>query len=320
MSLDAATSRHSRELRSRERPAFSLLQRSVGGKPKGRLIHAAIIVFVLGLVSVTLQLSRPSELRLLYTVDFDGSPLGRYNEPEAQRDWYSRIDRFSHGEGYASIVSDRGDHVLRIMQPAGTVGASPGWKLRLPGSYEAAMLRYQVRFGKTFEFGKKGGKLPGLSGQRVNQPPCSPRDGTDEFLGRLMWKFEHPGEDGRGQLQVYSYHPDKNSVCGEAERVPAFLEPDRWYEISIYIRMNQPGASDGLLVLHVDGQEVYRRSDFRWRSSLQGDPPFGIDTINWTSYFGGKPNKGWEHNRDEYIFYDDVEVYAGERTFDTESK
>ena len=250
-------------------------------------------------------------LTQVLTVDFERSPIGRYNRATAERDWGGGLEGFSHKRGETHVVRDGDRKVLRVTQPAGTVGQAPTWHVNLPEYYDFARLEYRVKFGTGFQFGRKGGKLPGLGGTRVGTvaDACTPRDGTESFSARVMWRFVEERDDARGgQLEAYTYHPDKTDECGEEERFPAYLQDDTWYRISMDVRMNTPGRHNGQFVIRLDGKEVYRRTNFMWRESIDGEPAFGIQRLNFHSFFGGKPGTGFEHSRREHIYYDDLRL------------
>jgi hypothetical protein len=206
------------------------------------------------------------------------------------------------------------------MQPKDTVGEAPTWGVRFGDSYDFATFEYRLKFGDAFDFRKKGGKLPGLRGAGPHYEggsACTSRDGRETFNARPMWReTKDPDRHlGEGQLESYTYHPHKTTACGDGARFPAYLEDNVWYHVSMDVKMNTPGKKDGEYVIRVDGKEVFRRTNFMWRVNVGGQPAFGINKLQVHSYFGGKPDTGFEHDRDEYIFYDDFRVLVRDPTF-----
>ena len=203
--------------------------------------------------------------------------------------------------------------MLEVVQPANSVGQAPSWHVALDRHYDEATLRYRVKFGEGFDFGKLGGKLPGLKGVRsgVSKHGCGSRDGTKSFSARLMWKFrtQNVASEG-GQLQAYTYHPSKGGGCGDDQRISSRLTDNRWYTIELTVSMNSPGKDNGSLQIDVDGKQVFSRSNYEWRRLHKGRPAFGINRVTVNSFFGGSHVKDWGHDRDESIFYDDFELVA----------
>ena len=206
-------------------------------------------------------------------VNFDASPLGRYSESSAKKDWGPGLRGFNHKRGEARIVSDKGNRFLSVMQPRNTYGQAPTWHVQLGKHYDHALLEYDVKFGRGFEFGKLGGKLPGLQGIRdgLTKNACSSRDGTDSFSARLMWKYRERNRDSQGgQFQAYTYHPAKSSGCGDSERFSSHLTDDRWYHVEIEVRMNTPSVKNGQMIVRLDGKELYPPHELRVAAPVPG--------------------------------------------------
>lgn len=284
-----------------------------------RVLHSTIVVAN----DLGAPPSPPGDgLQELMFVNFQERAAGRYSEEAARSDWGPGLNGFTHKKGEARIVQEGSNRVLRVMQPKDTVGEAPTWGVRFGDSYDDhydfVTFEYRLKFGDAFDFRKKGGKLPGVMGSgrhSTGQPSCTDRDGEESFNVRMMWRATKPNPSDKGQLESYPYHPDKTTSCGDQDRIDFYLEDDRWYNISMDVVMNTPGRRDGEHVVRVDGREVYRRSNFMWRVLVDGEPAFGIDKLLIQSYFGGKPDTGFEHDRDEYIFYDDFRVLVRDPTY-----
>lgn len=232
-------------------------------------------------------------------VDFDGTPLGEYTEVRAQADWDNKLTSYrTNGNGH--IVSNaEGGRMLQAKTDAGTIGNTINFKVVLPTHYDEGVLTYRLRFGDGFDFSKNGGKLPGLAGGPDGYAPksCEDVDGTNGFSTRHMW---HKG----GTLENYVYHTDKPSKCGHNFNIYNGLVHNRWYVIRQRVVMNTPGQYNGILESWVDGVKLFSKTNFRWRAS--GVTGLGVNQIMFHTYFGGNVLKNWAHDRDEYIFYDDI--------------
>ena len=80
--------------------------------------------------------------------------------------------------------------------------------------------------------------------------------------------------------------------------------PDKYYEISQEIILNTPWKNDGILIVTVDGEEVYRNTTlaFRKQSSIW------IDSFIVSNFFGGN-DYSWSSKKDNYSFMKDFELF-----------
>ena len=135
----------------------------------------------------------------------------------------------------------------------------------------AATLSYRVFFSETYDF-RSGGKLPGFKAGTDTASGGNWSPGGASF--RVMWRT-----DGAATAYVYYAKPDstdKNSVADQdasyariavptgtaghsvwqegkvADALPRFKR-GAWNDISISMRLNAPGRSDGAMVMTVNG-------------------------------------------------------------------
>lgn len=241
----------------------------------------------------------PSPDKLL-RVDFDDTQLGEYTEARAQADWQDRVQSHrTNGNGHV-VTNPDGGRMLQARLPAHQIGNTVNFKVVLDRHYEEAYLSYRLKFGAGFDFSRLGGKLPGLAGGPDGYAPksCESTTGTNGFSARMMW---HRG----GTLENYVYHTDSTTRCGHNFGLSGIeLKDSRWYEIRQRVVMNRPGQRNGLLESWVDGVRRFSRSDFGWRA--QGETEWGVNQLMFHTYFGGAVVDGWAHDRDEFIYYDDI--------------
>jgi hypothetical protein len=241
---------------------------------------------------------------VLYRNDFEQDPVGALTETQLHTTWNgAEADLF---EGRAAIVDGAealgAGHSLRINYPRGGVGIPGGgavWLLPLGGSYREVYASYRFRFGPGFDF-VLGGKLPGLAGGAGNTGGNRP-NGRDGWSGRMMW-------EATGRLVQYVYHPDQEGPFGDSmpwrqEGRVVRAVPDRWYQVVHRVVMNTPGQKDGVFQAWLDGRLVLDRRDLRFRDV----DSFGIDTFQFSTFFGGNEPKH-ASTRDERMYFDDFVV------------
>ncbi len=190
-------------------------------------------------------------------------------------------DRLEWGRDTARLVEDNGP-VLVVEFPEGSINpgnsSAPeggiGIRVRFDDEYLEGCLVYEVRFDRDFRFGE-GGKLPGLFGGSRNSG-CT-RDTRSGFSARYMW-------GRKGLWFLYPYFADRTSRCGEVEKATnVSFETGKWHRIAQVIRLNSPGHADGVVIVWLDGQEVYRREEAEIRASSE----VRIEGVLIHTFFGG---------------------------------
>ncbi|WP_152418919.1 polysaccharide lyase [Natronorubrum sulfidifaciens] len=123
--------------------------------------------------------------------------------------------------------------------------------------------RYWVYFGEN-AYPSDDCKAPGFSGD-----PNRNLSGTTEPNGYNGWsaRGSYHATSGGVEPGYYVYHADQSSWWGTYDRWGVTLQRGRWYQIDQYIDLNTPGRNDGVLKGWVDGEEVYSRSNWRWRET-----------------------------------------------------
>ncbi|MEL6923557.1 MAG: Ig-like domain-containing protein, partial [Bacteroidota bacterium] len=102
----------------------------------------------------------------------------------------------------------------------------------------------------------------------------------------------------------------ESSDCGDNYRIYTGLEPDTWYTIRQYIKLNTPGQRDGVVVMWIDNEETFRKEDALIRKA--GKDNLKINALVMHTYRGGaRTDPVWHSPRDEFAFFDDFKVWTG---------
>jgi len=159
-------------------------------------------------------------------------------------------------------------------------------------------------FPTSFDF-VKGGKLPGLCGG-TSPAGGKKSDGSDGFSARIMWR------EG-GEIFQYMYWmeqaPEKNWgddlpwIDLEGDKKPFKFIPGKWHTLKTEIIMNAPGERDGNITSWFDGKlALSQKGAFRAEGAT-----FGIDSFNFTTFFGGN-TPDWAPTKDEFVYFGDFEI------------
>ncbi len=176
--------------------------------------------------------------------------------------------------------------------PPATEGGAQVYLERTGGPVDEAWLSYRLRLPAGFDF-VKGGKLPGLYGGRVTSGGKIP-DGTDGFSTRYMWRAGGAGE-------VYAYLPSSVEHGTSLGRGAWTWPTGRWVEVVQHVRLNTPGAADGVLEVTVDGRRVLNLTSLTYRT----DPELRIDGVFFSTFFGGG-DASWATPVDQATEFADV--------------
>ncbi|MEH6457329.1 MAG: polysaccharide lyase [Cocleimonas sp.] len=208
--------------------------------------------------------------------------------------------------------------------------------------YEQLSLEYKVMFRKGFLFNREGlfgGKLPGLMGGETISGGAT-ATGRNGWTSRLMW-----GQMGRGLGYLYypdmkddAYNQKAcprygldHELCvikrnkyftfdenGESKCLSEWAAGDyefrfgteRFYKIKQQIRMNtlpdeitsvSQGNRDGELKIWLDDKLVVDCTNIRFRDV----PELAIDSLIFSTFFGGNTPESSAHPHDEAIYFDD---------------
>lgn len=135
-------------------------------------------------------------------------------------------------------------------------------------------VRYRVLFQDNFDF-VKGGKLPGVYGGSANSGGRVP-NGADGFSLRFVWQAQ-----GIGALSAYLPTSGRwGTVFGLGHWRFA---PGRSTDLAMYVKLNTPGRSDGVIAAWADDMLVVYASDIVFRTVAD----LAVDGFFFSSFFGG---------------------------------
>lgn len=142
-------------------------------------------------------------------------------------------------------------------------------------------------------------KAPGFSGD-----PNRNLSGTTEPNGYNGWSARGSYHATSGGIEpgFYVYHADQPDWWGTYEGWGVTLNRSQWYQIDQYIDLNTPGQNDGVLKAWVDGEEVYSRSNWRWRDTRD----LSVHAFWHDFYHGGNGTA----NNTYHIYTDEYECWA----------
>jgi hypothetical protein len=152
-------------------------------------------------------------------------------------------------------------------------------------------LRYYLRLSVDFDFAG-GGVLPGLC-----VGLCAPARRSSGAEGGII----RPHWTPFGEL-VFQPLPD---TLPRARRWQRFLERGAWQAVEVRVKLNTPGAADGVVEGWLDGDKVVSLTGLR----LREDGTTHLEGVVFQAAFKGQ--KRGAPARDAEITFDDVAVAAG---------
>lgn len=140
------------------------------------------------------------------------------------------------------------------------------------GDPDEIWFRYHLRFDQWYS--GVDGKLPGPAGiYGYTARGCFPSvESSPGWSARVLYKFSgYEGtRDDQTQIGYYVYHLGQAGDCGDNMLWnPGVLDHNRWYCLEGHVRLNQPGASDGVLEGWLNGQLALQRTGMEFRRSTE---------------------------------------------------
>ncbi len=253
--------------------------------------------------------------KAIYFNDFEHEPVGVYSKDLWKKYWPDATGYHSSGigDGRVHVVRFRGDNVLEVIYEKGkSHKGGVRWRMRF-SPVDSVFFFYRFRFCKGFYF-SKGGKLPGIGGGRGNVGGY-PSNGYDGFSIRFMWYSS--GTKGSvvnprlANLVVYVYYPGQHGKYGDVLKLKrngkwVTITSGRWYFLRAWVKLNQVGYSNGVLMVWLNGKPVFSRGDFvfRYTNSLK------IDQFLFHTFFGGH-SRAWDAREKECSMFDDIGIETG---------
>ena len=173
---------------------------------------------------------------------------------------------------------------------------------------EAIYFRYYLRLGDDWNQTVMGGKMPGISGT-YNVAGWGGRrsDGTNGWSARGQYILTMPSDNplaGTTPMGNYVYHADMGGNYGDTwlwqRNYRGYIVKNQWYAVEQYVKLNTPGAHDGILRTWIDGQLAFDKTDIRFRDV----DTLKIEQIWMNVYHGGRSASPY----DQHLFIDNVVV------------
>jgi len=203
----------------------------------------------------------------------------------------------------------------------------------IPGNRENVTLEYYMKLAPNWSpvlynangpTGAAGGKLPGLSDNRV-WPDDQCGNGGAQSDGINCWSMRAKFDDCAGTNATcgdktryggYLYYPEANDFWGlfaafddePADKSGGIgragqLENDRWYHVKMQVVMNTPGHRNGVIRGWVDGELSFEQDDFLFR--FEGHDNLHVRNVWFNVYFGGQSAGPKE---DTYVLFDELVI------------
>jgi hypothetical protein len=177
----------------------------------------------------------------------------------------------------------------------------------LERSVRECTLSYDVQFRPGFQF-VNGGRLHGLGPD--DRFTGEDSENPDAWCVRVRFR-------GDANLQTSLFHRDQRTPDGDrGTKLKDYpLLPGRWYSVSLHMRLNEPGMSDGFTRLYVNGVLVEERNDIRFRDAGGDETEIRHFLFN-TFHEGGTRASAPRSPDGEFAtcqaVFDEITVHAGE--------
>jgi hypothetical protein len=145
------------------------------------------------------------------------------------------------------------------------------WRPRsLPAAAPSVCLSYNIYLPDTFDFGRGGGTLPGVS--------LSSQDATSNETVAIHFAWGYAGAARTRILTQSNKDLRRDSVDSEQK-----LPRGRWFRVDQEIALNTPGKADGRVRLWLDGELAAESAEVNIRSSAA----VKFDGVLADVHFGG---------------------------------
>jgi hypothetical protein len=218
-----------------------------------------------------------------------------FREDFADRNWeakWSSLDRRSQAER-VSAPHRPDDYALKVeFNPEKNLALNLVLLLKsiLAEEPDALYFQYDLYLADNWLATKGGGKFPGLAGT-YNRAGWGGRsaDGTNGWSARGQFGDTIESDDkfnNSTPLGFYVYYPDNGQNHGSKmfwnfSNNP--FKPGQWYRITQYVKLNTPGKQDGILKAWVNQQQIFERTDIRFRDTAE----LKIERLWLNFYHGG---------------------------------
>ena len=111
------------------------------------------------------------------------------------------------------------------------------------------------------------GKCPGMEGIYDSSAGWGGKPVARENSWSIRIGHQQQNSDGRVPIGLYIYHPNMTSQYGTAIPAGIALETAKSYRLTLYVKLNDVGSSNGVIKLFVDGEEYYASDSWNLRLS-----------------------------------------------------
>lgn len=234
---------------------------------------------------------------------YDGKLDGKYGLFQSffsHESWGTSMTRasFTNTWGEENIEVQE-DASVKVSYPKGSYVPSKdprggaGFIYAIGEKYEELNLSYEITLAENFNF-VKWGKLPWIC-----WGDCSRwgEDASDGFSANFVWKAD-------GYLDTSISSHNSSSSYGDTTGKKYFqMKAGNTYKLKQYIKLNTPGANNGIFVVYIDDREVYRseNEDFRNKTDIQ------MDSVLFSTFFSGW-DTSWATPVDTSIVFNNFEI------------
>lgn len=204
------------------------------------------------------------------------------------------------GSNFLTVKNNDDNNYLQVRYRPTRIGSPRIFdSVRLEPSQEYT-LKYHVFFDEDFEF-VRGGKLPGLTSRHPIWG-CTQNTVDHGWSARVMWR-------ANGVPEIYYYDNDRQGgQCGKSERATNFqFQKGRWHEISLRVKVNDNGQSNGEVDLKIDNNLVASVNNVRFRAENTDRSLINLFYFN-TFFGGGSPE--WSPTKEVYAYFDNFLVHS----------
>ncbi|MDX1692913.1 MAG: hypothetical protein R3208_04060 [Ketobacteraceae bacterium] len=178
----------------------------------------------------------------------------------------------------------------RLIGPitAGThKGLGKKYLLEKNGNYtDEVEMSFDIHLDENFQVNthpSEIGKFPGMEGIYDTSAGWGGKPVGTENSWSIRIGHLQQNADGQVPIGLYIYHPHMTSTYGTGVPTGFALETGRTYRLTLYVKLNDVGSSNGVIKLLVDGEEVY--SSDSWQLRLADS--VHIKSVWLDAYIGG---------------------------------
>jgi len=215
----------------------------------------------------------------IFSEDFESGVLGKNWEKykdNPQLGGFETLTNYVHSGGKSYRISAPASTGEGVLIRGKYYNESDSWIRTwfLPG-YDTVYIRWYAMFSENNKAGgmhwcQFWGSRPDNARSVLGGAGRRP-DGTDRFIANVE-PVTVDGKPPMGNIRFYTYWPDmKQSPDGFYwgnyfyPDEPQYILTGRWYCFEFMIKCNDPGKNNGEQALWIDGKEIMRIQEMRWR-------------------------------------------------------